>query len=80
MDTQAILEIITPILREVFNDDELDVNINLTSEDIDEWSSLSQTVLLTELESTFNIKFKLREVATMNNVKTIVALIESKLG
>lgn len=80
MDTQAILEIITPIFREVFNDDELDVNINLTSEDIDEWSSLSQTVLLTELESTFNIKFKLREVATMNNVKTIVALIESKLG
>ena len=55
MDTQAILEIITPIFREVFNDDELDVNINLTSEDIDEWSSLSQTVLLTELESTFNI-------------------------
>ena len=80
MDTQAILEIITPIFREVFNDDELDVNINLTSEDIDEWSSLSQTVLLTELKATFNNKFKLREVATMNNVKTIVALIESKLG
>jgi len=80
MDTQTILEKITPIFREVFNDDELDVNINLTSEDIDEWSSLSQTVLLTELESAFNIKFKLREVATMNNVKAIVAMIESKLG
>lgn len=79
MDTQTILEKITPIFREVFNDDELDVNINLTSEDIDEWSSLSQTVLLTELESAFNIKFKLREVATMNNVKAIVAMIESKL-
>lgn len=80
MDSQTILEKITPIFREVFNDDELDVNINLTSEDIDEWSSLSQTVLLTELESAFNIKFKLREVATMNNVKAIVAMIESKLG
>lgn len=79
MDTQAILEKITPIFREVFNDEELDVNINLTSEEIDEWSSLSQTLLLTELESAFNIKFKLREVATMNNVKTIVSLIESKL-
>lgn len=80
MDTQAIIEKITPIFREVFNDDELDVNLNLTSEDIDEWSSLSQTLLLTELETAFNIKFKLREVATMNNVKTIVALIESKLA
>lgn len=79
MGTQTILKKITPIFREVFNDDELNVNINLTSEDIDEWSSLSQTILLTKLESAFNIKFKLREVATMNNVKAIVAMIESKL-
>lgn len=80
MDTQTILERITPIFREVFNDEELDVSINLTSEEIDEWNSLSQTLLLTELEAAFNIKFKLREVATMNNVRAIVALIESKLG
>lgn len=79
MNTQAILDKITPIFREVFNDDDLDVNINLTSEDIDEWSSLSQTILLTELEAAFNIKFKLREVATMNNVETIVAVIQAKL-
>ncbi len=80
MDTDKIIETITPIFRQVFNDDEMDVNMDLTSEQIDEWSSLSQTILLTEIESAFGIKFKLREVATMNSVKTIVALIQSKLG
>lgn len=79
MDTQEILTRITPIFRRVFNDEEMEVNFDLTSENIDEWSSLSQTVLLTEIEATFGIKFKLREVAAMNNVKTIIALIESKL-
>lgn len=80
MNTQEILDKITPIFQNVFNDDELDVNMNLTSDEIDEWSSLSQTILLTEIEAAFNIKFKLREVATMNTVQNIVAQIEAKLN
>lgn len=80
MEPDKILEKITPIFQQVFNDDELEVNMNLSSEDIDEWSSLSQTILLTEIESAFGIRFKLREAATMNNVKNIVSLIAAKLG
>lgn len=79
MEPDKILEKITPIFREVFNDYEFEVNMSLSSEDIDEWSSLSQTILLAEIESAFGIKFKLREVATMNNVKNIVSLIAAKL-
>lgn len=80
MDTQKIINILTPIFQRVFNDDELEVDMDMTSENIDEWSSLSQAILLTEIETTFGIKFRLREVATMNDVKTIVSLISSKLG
>lgn len=80
MSTDEILEKITPIFQQVFNDDDLDVNLSLTSEDIVEWSSLSQAILLTEIESAFGIKFKLREVATMNSVKNIVSQIATKLS
>lgn len=79
MDTNEIIGIITPIFKEVFHDEDMEVTMELTSEVIDEWSSLSQTILLTEIEAAFSIKFKLREVATMNNVKTIVSLIQSKI-
>lgn len=79
MDTNEIIGIITPIFKEVFHDEDMEVTMELTSDEIDEWSSLSQTILLTEIEAAFSIKFKLREVATMNNVKTIVSLIQSKI-
>lgn len=80
MNKQEILEKITPVFQTVFNDDELEVTMELTSDEIDEWSSITQTLLITNLENEFGIKFKLREIATMNDVATIVSLIESKLA
>lgn len=80
MNAQEILEKITPIFQEVFNDDELEVTMDLTSEEIDEWSSITQTLLITNLENQFGVKFKLREIATMNDVATIVSLIEGKIA
>ena len=80
MTTKEILDKLTPIFQNVFNDDELELTMDLTSEDIDEWSSISQTLMIAEIEREFDVKFKLREVATMNDVKTMVALIEEKIG
>jgi acyl carrier protein len=80
MTQQEIIEKITPIFQEVFNDDELEVNIELTSEDIEEWSSLTQTIMLTKIEEVFGIVFKLREVAEMDNVEAIVSMIEEKIA
>lgn len=80
MTQEEILAKIAPIFKEVFNDDEMDVNMDLTADDIDEWSSISQTLMLTEVEKEFGIVFKLREVAEMDNVAAIVGMIESKLG
>lgn len=79
MSSQAILERITPIFREVFNDNELEVTLDLATDEIDEWSSITQALLLATLEKEFKIKFKLREVIVMNDVATIVSLIESKI-
>ena len=80
MTQQEIIEKITPIFQEVFNDDELEVNIELNSEDIEEWSSLTQTIMLTKIEELFGIVFKLREVAEMDNVEAIVSMIEEKIA
>lgn len=80
MNTQEIIEKLTLIFQTVFNDDELELTMDLTSNDIDEWSSISQTLMVAEIEKVFDIKFKLREVATMNNVATIVNCIEAKLS
>lgn len=80
MKKEEILEKIIPIFKEVFNDDEMDVTMELTSEEIDEWSSVSQVLLLTAIEAEFGVAFKLREVALMNDVATIVKMIDQKLN
>ncbi|MBQ6226488.1 MAG: acyl carrier protein [Bacteroidaceae bacterium] len=79
MTRKEILEKLTPIFQEVFNDNEMEVNLELTSDDIDEWSSVSQALLITEIEQKFAIRFKLLEVAKMDNVGTIVSIIEEKI-
>ncbi len=79
MTRKEILEKLTPIFQEVFNDNEMEVNLELTSDDIDEWSSVSQALLITEIEQKFAIRFKLLEVAKMDNVGTIVSFIEEKI-
>lgn len=79
MTRKEILEKLTPIFQEVFNDNEMEVKLELTSDDIDEWSSVSQALLITEIEQKFAIRFKLLEVAKMDNVGTIVSIIEEKI-
>lgn len=79
MEAKEILRRITPIFREVFNDDELEVNMELKSEDIDDWSSITQMLMVTEIEREFGIIFKLIDVATMNSVAEVIEAIQNKL-
>lgn len=80
MSREDILKRLEPIFRSVFNDNELEVNMELSFEDIDEWSSILHTIMVSEVEKEFGLSFKLKEVATMNDVKALVALIGAKLG
>ena len=79
MNREEILKRLEPIFQTVFNDDELDVNIDLVFEDMDEWSSISLALMVTEVEQAFGIKFKLLEVAQMNDMSTLVNFIENKI-
>ena len=75
MVEEEILQRLIPIFKTVFNDEELEVTMELTSNDIDSWSSISQTLMITQIQKEFGISFKLFEVARMNDVKTIVTII-----
>jgi hypothetical protein len=79
MKEEDILLRITPIFRFVFNDPEMLVSERLSSDDIPDWSSISLAILVTELEKEFGITFKLREVAMMDGVASIINLIHKKI-
>lgn len=79
MDRSNITERLTPIFRKTFNDDNIVVNEGLTADDVANWDSLTHMLLIGEVENSFAVKFKLKELGRLDNVGSLVALIESKL-
>jgi len=76
----AILENLSPIFRQVFEDDEINLTLETTADDIDAWDSLSHINLVLALEMEFKIRFALGELQTLKNVGNLADLIEKKLG
>jgi len=74
------IEEITPVFREVFDDDSINLTRSMTADDVEEWDSLTHMNLVIALELKFKIKFALGELQTLKNVGEIVDLINRKLS
>lgn len=79
MERTTITEKITPVFRKVLNESSLEITDQLSANDVDNWDSLSHMLLISEIESTFNIKFKLKELNKMKNVGDLISIISTKL-
>lgn len=66
------------IFRDIFDDKDLELTPNTDSQDIPDWDSLSQIVLIEEIQEIFGVKFTQEEVLSIKNVGDIISLIEKK--
>ncbi|TAD99310.1 MAG: acyl carrier protein [Bacteroidetes bacterium] len=67
------------IFQKVFEDKNLQINENMSAKDVAKWDSLNHLSMISEVESEFGIKFKLKELVAMQNVGDLLKAIESKL-
>lgn len=74
MDREIIIERLTPVVREVFADENLVVIDSMSSETVPTWTSLSFMQLLSRIEAEFNFKFKIFELI---NIHCMGDLIDS---
>jgi acyl carrier protein len=79
MKNFELIDTVTAIFREVFDDETLVLNDNMSASDIDEWDSLTHIRLIVSHEIEFGIKFSIAEVSELNNVGEFINLLESKL-
>jgi acyl carrier protein len=79
MEREKVVEKLTGVFREVFNNNSLIVTNELTANDVENWDSLSHMLLITEVENAFSVKFKLKELNKMKNVGDMIDIIISKL-
>ncbi len=78
MTDDDIYERLTPIFRDVFDDDELVVHPELTAKDVAEWDSMSHIRLVLTVERAFGTRFAASEVAGLENVGQFVSLIKRR--
>lgn len=79
MSRTEINEKLTAIFREIFEDDTIVLEDNMTSLDIEKWDSLTHMLMIEEVEDCFNIKFKIKELNKLKRVGDMLDTLESKL-
>ena len=73
-----VLTRLTPIFREVFDDDDLVLKPELTANEVDGWDSLAHIRLILSVQKAFGVKFSAVEMSRLKNVGDLVALTKHK--
>ena len=80
MKKEEITGKLKSVFQKVLDENDITITREMTAEDIEKWDSLHHIQLISEVERAFGIKFKLREIMSMNNVGDLIDLIDAKQG
>jgi acyl carrier protein len=78
MSLDSIFDRLTPVLRDVFDNDNIVATPDLTAHRVEGWDSLGHVRLVLEIEREFSLRFSAPEIASLKNVGELAALIEKK--
>lgn len=78
METTELLEILNGIFRKVLKRDNITLTESTTAHDVEGWDSLTNMVLLTEIEKKFGVRFTFREIVKLKNVGNLCQTILNK--
>lgn len=69
---------LTPIFRDVFDDESLVPLATMTAADVAEWDSLNHIRLMVSIEREFGVTFTTAEVSGFRNVGELVAALADR--
>lgn len=74
---EILLQVET-IYRKVLKNNTLVLKLETTAHDVEGWDSLNHTILMTEVQKHFQIKFSLKEIIKFRNIGDMVNLLSEK--
>ena len=80
MNRSEVLSRLTDIMRDVFEEDDLVVTDETTSDDVAEWDSTNHVRLMVAVEAAFDVSFETDEITAPDNVGDLLDLIQAKLA
>ena len=78
MENNEIVSRLTPIFRDVFDDNALVVTEEMSAADVPTWDSLSNINMIVAVEKAFGVKFSIKDVRNLKNVSELLELIKRK--
>ena len=78
MNEAQILEALTQVFRDVFDDDDIVLTSATPAQDIEGWDSQAHVNLIVAAEMRFGIRFRTAELESLHDVGQFARLIESK--
>jgi len=69
---------IIEIIQNTFSTNTQKITIETTPNDIDEWDSLGQIMLVQAIEEAFEVSFELDELLNFDSVKNIIEILTKK--
>jgi acyl carrier protein len=78
MSEEEILQELSSVFRDVFDDETITLRPETTAEDIDGWDSQAHVTLVVATEMRFGVRFRTAELESLRNVGDFVRLIQSR--
>jgi acyl carrier protein len=79
MTREEVMEKVTEIARDIFDDDELVLEDDTVASDVDGWDSLTHLSLMNEIEEEFGFKFVMKEVQGLKDVGELIEAIMERI-
>ena len=79
MNEKDILNALTEVFRDVFDDDNIVLTPDTTANDIDGWDSQTHVLLIVAAEQRFGVKFRTAELESLKDVGHFAELFRAKL-
>ncbi len=80
MHKDEVLKKLNEVFREVFDDDSIYLTEKSTVSEIQDWDSLEFVNIIVAVMSTFNIKFSIEELKSLENIGAMADLIIKRCG
>jgi len=77
---EEIIKAVQDVFIDVLEDDDIVLNYNTIADDIEDWDSLNNILLIVEIEKKFKLKFKLEEIHSFKNVGEMCDYIFNKVN
>ena len=78
MERKEIMAELEKIFAEALQEEQVTLTDETTAADVEGWDSVSNMIIISEVEKHFGLKLKLREIIRMKNVGALCDLIVEK--